>query len=80
MSNSVRLVQGTEPRRASANGGSVSSEHQRQEYDAVDAQDAEKMGNVVFTLASFAHPFIKLALRGGFSTRCRTLVQRAILT
>lgn len=57
----------------------MSSEHQRQEYDAVDAQDAEKVGNVVFTLASFAHPFIKLALSGGFSIRRRTLVQRAVL-
>ena len=66
MNNSVRLVQGRKPRRASANGGPVSSEHQRQEDDAVDAQGAEKVRNAVFTLASFPHPFTKLLLSEGF--------------
>ena len=44
----------------------MSSEHQRQEDDAVDAQVAEKVRNVVFTLVLFPHPFIKLLLSGGF--------------
>lgn len=45
ISNLVRPAQGTEPGRASAKGGPVSSEHQRQVDDEVEAQDSKKAGN-----------------------------------
>ena len=77
----MRLAQGTEPGRASAQGGPVSSEHQRQVGNEVGAQDSEKVGNVIFTLASFPLPLFKnLCHVEIFLLDCSTLARIGILT